>query len=31
MSETEKLYLLCGLSIGIAMVEFLWLLTELAR
>lgn len=31
MSETEKLYLLCGLAVGIATVEFFWLMVELAK
>lgn len=30
MTETESLYLLLGLSAGVALVEFFWLLTKFA-
>lgn len=30
MTETEMLYLLLGLAVGVAAVEFFWLLTALA-
>lgn len=31
MTETEKLYLWCGLATGVALMEFIWLIHELNR
>lgn len=31
MTETEKLYLWCGLASGFSVIEFIWLIHELNR